>query len=395
MNHKLLCSFFTMIFLASLISCDLFENNSGVPINENIWVNAYLVSWQHNPETEHVNSGIMRTNDIEWDAITHLTYFSLNIAGDGTPSLSLDPELRHNFNSDRLRSIVPAAHENNTKILFSVGGDTNYEGFSAAIDTSRTEFIETIANLITEYGFDGVSLNMTPIEPEDFSNYRQFVRQLSSTFDTLRTNQNNRPLLTAGVTNATGMSSLFRSLQHHFDQINILTFEMARPWRGWVTWHQSAMFNNRLVLENTNQLLPSVNERVSDWLGTGIDRLKIGFAINFYGSVWEDLHLLEKWASWPTENQSVYRTVPYSTMRLNYDLTEFEWDDKAQAPYLHLENPRTFVSFDNEKSVDIKINYAKNNRLGGVMIWDLSGGFSRNMSPNNPLLDGIKPHINK
>lgn len=395
MNHKLSGSLLTLILLVSLISCDLFDNNSGMPINENIWVNAYLVSWQHNPETTLINSGIMRTSEIDWDAMTHLTYFSLNIAGDGTPSLSLEPMLRHNFNSDRLQSIVPAAHANNTKILFSVGGDTNYEGFSTAIDSSRTQFIETISYLITEYGFDGVSLNMTPIEPEDFSNYREFVRQLSSTFDTLQTNQNNRPLLTAGVTNAAGMSSLFRNLQQHFDQINILTYDMARPWRGWVTWHQSPMFNNTLVLENTTQLLPAVNEKVNEWYRSGIDRSKIGFAISFYGSIWEEVHLLEKWASWPTEDQSVYRTVPYSGLSRNYDLTEFEWDEKARAAYLQLENPRAFVSFENEKSIALKINYAKNNRLGGVMIWDLSGGFSRNASPQNPLLLTIKPHVNK
>ncbi len=116
MDHKTSGLFITLIILAILISCDLFDNNSGIPINEDIWVNAYLVSWQHNPETELINSGSIRTDDIDWDAMTHLTYFSLNIGGDGLPSFTLDPAQRHNFNSDRLLSIVPAAHANNTKI---------------------------------------------------------------------------------------------------------------------------------------------------------------------------------------------------------------------------------------------------------------------------------------
>lgn len=395
MNHKTSGLFITLILLAILISCDLFDNNSGIPINEDIWVNAYLVSWQHNPETELINSGSIRTDDIDWDAMTHLTYFSLNIGGDGLPSFTLDPVQRHNFNSDRLLSIVPAAHANNIKILFSVGGGTNYDGFSTAIDTSRDRFIETISNLITEYGFDGVSLNMTPLEPRDFINYREFVEQLSSTFDTLKTSQDNRPLLTAGVTNSIEIISLYRDLQQHFDQINILTYGMARPWRGWVTWHHSAMLNHSLVLENTTQYLPSVNEKVYEWITSDIDRLKIGFTISFYGTVWDDVHLLEKWPIWPTEDLSIYQTLPYSVISRDYDLTEYEWDENAQAAYLHLENPRTFVSFDNEKSISIKMNYAKNNRLGGVMIWDLSGGFSQDGSPKNPLLDVVKSHINK
>lgn len=395
MYHKISGSFFILIISASLISCELFDNSSGNPVNEDIWVNAYLVSWEHNPETELINSGILRTDDIDWAGITHLTYFSLNIAGDGSPTLSLDPALRHNFNSDRLRAIVPAAHANNTKILFSVGGAANYEGFSAAIDTSRSSFIETITDLITEYGFDGVSLNMTPIEPEDFSNYKEFVRQLSSNFDTLRTKQDNRPLLTAGATNAFGMSSLYRDIQQHFDQINILTFDMARPWRGWETWHQSAMLNSGLVLENTSQPLPSVNGKINEWISTGIDRSKIGFTISFYGAVWEDVHLRDKWSTWPTEDQSIYRTLPYSELSQSYDLTEYEWDENAQAAYLHTVNPRNFVSFDNEQSITIKMNYAKSNRLGGITIWDLSSGISQNGSFENPLFEIVKSHINK
>lgn len=380
---------------AILFSCDLFDNNSGIPINENIWVNAYLASWQHNPETEFINSGILKTNEIDWDAITHLTYFSLHISGDGKPSLSLDPVQRHNFNSDRLRSIVPAAHANNTKILFSVGDGTNYEGFSAAIDTSRTRFIGTIAELISEYGFDGVCLNMTPIEIRDYSNYRDFVQELSNSFDTLRTIHNERPLLTASATNATEISSLFRDLQQHFDQINILTYNMAQPWRGWVPWHQSAMQNNSLVLENTTQKLPSINGKVNEWIASGIDRSKIGFTISFYGAVWEDVHLLEKWSAWPTEDRSIYQTLSYSELVSNYNLSDFEWDEKAQAAYIELDNPKAFVSFDNEKSISIKINYAKNNRLGGVMIWDLSSVHLENGPINPPLLSVVKSHISK
>ena len=395
LKHKIFRHFLTLILMATLISCELFDNNSGIPTNENLWVNAYLVSWQHNPETVLINSGILKTSDIDWDAMTHMTYFSLSIARDGTPSLSLDPVFRHNFNSDRLRAIVPAAHANNTKILFSVGGSSNYEEFSTAIDSSRTTFIETISNLITEYGFDGVSLNMTPLESQDYSNYRIFVEQLSRTFDTLKTNQNERPLLTAGATNAIGMSSLFRGLEEHFDQINILTYEMARPWRGWIPWHQSAMSSNNQILENTSQTLPSINNKLNEWMASGIDRTKIGFTVTFYGSVWENVHILEKWADWPIEDQSIYRTIPYTELSRTYDLSTFEWDDKVKAAYLQPDNPKSFVSFDNEKSIAHKINYAKSNRLGGIMIWDISAGYFPNGTPKSPLLEVIKPHVNK
>jgi chitinase len=385
------------LFLSFLLtSCNIFENDSGMPTNENIWVNAYLASWQHNPETEMINSGIIKTDEIDWDAITHLTYFSLSIGEDGMPSLSLDPEFRNNLNTDRIQAIVSAAHANNTKILLSIGGGTNYEGFSGAIDSSRNQFIQTITNMITVFGFDGISLNMSPIEPHDFINYKIFIRQLSAAFNNIKTIQNERPLLTAGAAKSPGVSSLFEDIQNRFDQINILTYDMAQPWRGWVAWHNSALYNKDIAFEEEpTLLLPSLDQKVNEWVAAGVDRSKIGIAINFYGTVWQEQRFLGKWPVWPTEETSFFSIQPYSQLSRRYNLNEYEWDDKAKVPYLNLSQPKVFVSFDNERSISKKMNYAKTNRLGGVMIWDLSGGFSQNTTPKDPLLKAVKSHLNK
>lgn len=386
-----------LIALVTLFSCDIFNNRSGVPINENIWVNGYLVSWEHNPQTEFINSGMIKTSDIEWGALTHLTYFSLAINGDGTPYYSLNPFFRNNFNSDRLNSIVPAAHANNTKIIFSVGGGGNYEGFSTAIvDTNRTQFIETIKMVIEEYGFDGVSLNMTPIELEDFPDYREFVRELSTALDLITTRQGKRPLLTVAALKSEGMSFLYADLQQYFDQINILTFDMAQPWRGWLAWHNSALYSSSERFEETiTQRLPSVDEKVNEWVGAGIERLKIGVALNFYGSIWDDLNLLEQWAIWPTQDMSIFSIEPYALLKERYNLEEYKWDERAKASYLNVEDPKTFVSFENRQSIEVKMDYTKRNRLGGMMIWDISGGFSEGNTPKNPLLNVVKDNFKK
>ncbi len=389
--------FFQILLLSlTFVSCDLLDNRSGTPSNEDIWVNAYLVSWQHNPETEQINSGIIKTDEIDWEAMTHLTYFALQIAGDGTPALSLDPEFRNNFNSDRLQAIVPAAHEQNIDIIFSVGGGGNYDGFSSAIsDTNRARLVQTITHIILTYGFDGVNLNMIPIEPEDFTNYRAFVRQLSAVFDTMKTRQNNRPFITAAASNTEQTASLFNDLQQYFDQINILTLDMAQPWRGWLAWHNSALYNNRWQFENSSEHLPSINQKVNDWIAAGIERKKIGIALNFYGSVWNEVNLLDKWASWPTQDMSIYDTQPYSMLNADYDLSKYEWDKEARVPYLNLTDPPGYISFDNEESIIEKMEYAKSNRLGGVMVWDISADFSRTSTPHNLLLQTVKSQLNK
>jgi chitinase len=48
------------------------------------------------------------------------------------------------------------------------------------------------------------------------------------------------------------------------------------------------------------------------------------------------------------------------------------WDPRAQAPYLWNGASRTFITYDDPQSIAVKTRYAKENRLGGMMFWELS-----------------------
>ncbi len=388
----MMCRLIAILLLVS--ACDLFENHSGVPINENIWVNGYLAAWQHNPETFRINSGMMKTSDIDWSAITHLTYFSLEIGPDGNPLLSLDPDDRYTFNTDRIDAIVRAGHEHNTSVLFSVGGGGNYDGFHSAIqDSNRTRFVQTIQDMILLYGFDGVNLNMTPIEESDIENYSTFVLQLGDVFDSIRTIRGERPLLTVAALKADGLFEVYSRLQHRIDQINILTYHMVQPWRAWQAWHHSALYNRSATLNNATPIkFPSTDSKVHEALDAGIRRSKIGIAISFYAMRWDTVNLLETWAAWPSEDNSILSIIPFSQLAQSEDLSASLWDANARVPYLNLIDPKSFISYENERSVRTKIRYAKVKRIGGVMIWELGGGFIASNDPDkrNPLLTAIK-----
>ena len=72
------------------------------------------------------------------------------------------------------------------------------------------------------------------------------------------------------------------------------------------------------------------------------------------------------------------------------------WDTNAQAAYLSIVNPGSandqFISYDDEHTCQAKVSYARNRRLAGVMIWNLSQGY-RATPPagrRDPLLQAIK-----
>ncbi|MEX0609999.1 MAG: glycoside hydrolase family 18 protein [Balneolaceae bacterium] len=364
--------------------------------NPDIWVTAYLATWQHDAGTPYSNWGAIKTNEIDWDAFTHLIYFALNIGKDGKPSHSFNPEKRRNFNSDRLKAIVPAAHRNNTKILFSVGGSGNYEGFSSSITPqNRTQFIATIVELIEKYGFDGVDLDMEPIQKKDYTNFYQFVLSLDAEFTDVITRNGERPLITIAALKGESISKLYASVQQQVDQINIMTYDMAQAWSSWQAWHNSALYSEGVTFENTNKEMSSIEQKVNIALEAGIDRKKLGIGIDFYGYIWHTIHLLGKWESWPAENMSIMERsggVPYSELYERYNLRESSWDERAKTSYLNSENPRAFVSFDNERSIQQKVQYAIDEGLGGVILWELGGGFLDNhhSGEKHPLLQAVK-----
>ncbi|WP_445665936.1 glycoside hydrolase family 18 protein [Fodinibius sp. AD559] len=407
-------SFLLILVAIITVSCDLLSNQSGRPVNNNLWVNGYLASWQYNAETQYANTGIIKTDDIDWDAITHLTFFALSIGPDGTPTRSLEPEEYSNFNHDQLRTISEAAHAHDTNILFSIGGGGNYNGFSSAItDSNRTRFITTILDLLIMHDFDGINLNMVPIVESDYTNYSNFVQQLSRSFDTTKTANNERPLLTLSALKSDSLNTLYASLQDHFDQINILSYDMAQPWRGWQAWHKAALKNKNEAFDaNPSLRFPSVDEKVKNAIAAGIKREKIGVGISFSTYLWTMVNYLETWPGWPTQDMDRLEVLTYSQL-VNKDtdpfldsldnianlinieeinLAETAWDNNALVPYLNLENPKAFISFENERSVKEKVKYARHERLGGVMIWELGIGFLQNKpeGEKDPLLKAIK-----
>lgn len=363
------------------------------------WSTGYLASWQHDAGTPYSNWGELEPEDIDWSALTHVIYFALPVNRDGTPRGSMDPSDRNNWNTDRLESIVPAAHRNDTKILFSVGGSGSYEGFSSAIRAeNRNRFIGTLVSMIERFGFDGVDLNMEPIYRDDHDNFIAFVEALHQRLQKMETRNGETPMITLAALKGTTVSELYAEIQHYLDQINIMTYDMAQPWEAWQAWHNSALFSEGVTFDATGEEFSSIKQKVDLALDAGIERRKLGIGIDFYGYIWHGVNYLGKWDGWPDEDLSIIERsggVPYYELWERFNLGKATWDESAETSYLDIEHPRTFVSFDNERSVQRKVRYAIEENLGGVMIWELGGGYVRDKTsgPKDPLLQAVKKEL--
>jgi chitinase len=188
-------------------------------------------------------------------------------------------------------------------------------------------------------------------------------------------------LLTAAIA---WQPSLIASIQGQFDQINLMTYDLSGPWEGWVTWFNSPIYDGGYRFPSTGALVPSVDGMVRQFVDAGVNSGKLGIGMAFYGYVWSG------GAGTPTGGATLPRqswtTAPASVavgykdiMSTYYQSNLYHWDSPAQAAYLSVDESGSandeFISYDDAHTCQAKVSYARNQHLGGVMIWELGDGY--------------------
>lgn len=364
------------------------------------WVTAYLASY-NNYVLPSGNWGDLPTDAIDWTAFTQMDYFALNAKPNGALSTIAAYQ---NFSPDRLKSIVTAAHAAGKPILFTVGGWGNHTDFASDISSAnRTTFINNLINVMTTWGFDGIDIDMEPINSGDVSNYTAFIKQLYNALQQHKTPLLSKPMLTCATSWQPGM---FAQLQSYFNEINLMTYDYSGAWQGWVTWHNSPVYDGGVNFPGTSKKVPSIDSDVQSYTSAGVNASKLGIGIDFYGYVWSGgtgtptggaTAPNQAWQTAPT----VTSNVPYNTiMDQYYTSTNSKWDSKAQAAYISIDNSGSsndkFISYDNEKSIQAKFQYMNNKNLGGVIIWELGAGYRSNQpaGQRDLLLQAVKQAMN-
>ena len=279
-------------------------------------------------------------------------------------------------------------------MLVCVGGANSQTGFQgAASSTNRVTFINNLVSFMSTRGYDGIDIDWEPLDPSDANQYTNFVNGLSSALNAI----NPRPLLTAAIASPPTPASLMASLQGQFDQINLMTYDLSGPYPGWVTWFNSPIYDGGFRFPSTGGLVPSADGMVQSVTSAGVAPGRLGIGIAFYGWVWSGgtgttnggvAFPLESWSTAPTTTQPSYNTI----MSTYYQSNLYHWHAAAQAAYLSIDNAGSindkFISYDDQRACQSKVSYARNRRLGGVMIWELAQ--DHHSGQPDPLLLAIK-----
>jgi chitinase len=324
----------------------------------------------------------MPASAIDFTAVTHVIHFSVVPLSNG----SLDAS-SNTLTPGYSANIVTNAHNAGRKVLFCVGGGNSQAGFQGATSsTNLSTFIGNLTSFMTTRGYDGVDIDWEPLDPADATQYTNLVNGLRTALNAIHP----RPLLTAAIAAPPTPVALIASLQNQFDQINLMTYDMSGPYPGWVTWFNAPIFDGGYRFASTGGLVPSADGVVKSCVNAGVARDKLAIGIAFYGYVWQG-GVTQQRQSWTTVPS--FTAVSYNTIMATYYQPQlFHYDTAAQCPYLSIINANPandqFISYDDQRTCQAKVSYARNSGLGGVMIWEL--GQDHNAGQPDPLLQSIK-----
>ena len=271
--------------------------------------------------------------------LTHLNYAFALINND-YETLNIQKE-------GRLKLMVALKKQNpDLKVLLSVGG-WGAGNFSemAADEKHRKTFARNCLNAVTKYSLDGIDIDWEyptsssagiSSSADDTKNFTLLLKDLRETLG------NDRLLTMASASNAKYVD--FKEAIPYLNFVNVMTYDMGHPPK-----HNSALYRSSMSSE-------SCDESVAKHLAAGVPYNKMVLGIPFYGH---------------GDGKAFEDYVDFKDIQIDQSKYSIQWDDAAKVPYVTDATGKMVLNYDDERSVGLKAEYARDKKLAGAMYWNI------------------------
>lgn len=333
--------------------------------------------------------------------------------------VELDPTLPYKGHFNILQTMKKQYPD--VDLLISVGGWAGSRGFYTMLDTDAgiNTFADSCVDFIRTYGFDGVDIDFEypsstsqSGNPDDFDlseprraklneRYNLLMKTLREKLDAASKTDGKDYLLTAAVTASSwvlgGVSS--NEYAKNLDFLSVMSYDFHGGWNEFVE-NLANIYPDPADKETSAMLMPVLN---MDWAyryyrGV-LPSEKILMGIPYYTRGWENvqggtngLHGTSKTPAsgkyniWGDDLNGDGVLEPAGANPLWHGLNLMDqdpnvkeyWDDVGKVPHLWNDKDKTFLSFENEKSIDERVKYIEDKNLGGALIWVMNGDYGLN-----------------
>jgi chitinase len=205
--------------------------------------------------------------------------------------------------------------------------------------------------------FDGIDIDWEYPRDEDAANNLALLTEFRRQFDAVRPGL----LLDIAVGSSPHMQGPDMSaISALVDQVGLMTYDYAGPWSK--TTGFGAPFSS-----TADRPIETVQRSVESYLAAGVPASKLIVGVPFYGYGWrlvpEDHDGLFQ------EGEPIHGDRPYSYIATLIPHSTVHRQPDSEDPWLF--DGDAFWTYDDPTSIRHKADYARHQRLGGVMIWEL------------------------
>ena len=312
-------------------------------------------------------------------------------------------------------------------VMVSIGGWSQSGNFHdvAATQEARDKFASSVIQYIRVHKMDGVDIDWeypgSYREPDLIDNpndqgtpkadaseketFKLLLQTLRTHLDGAGTQDGKYYQLTAAVSASFENIDFLEPQDYapYLDFINIMTYDLHGAWDS-ETNHQSALYPKAELQDNLN-----IDDVVNKFISLGINKNKLIIGTPFYSRGWKGVvqtsaqdGLVGLFATATGGAEGTWNGGTAGGMNPYYHMLELKnnpdyvkyYDNEAQAPYLYNAVKGEFYTYEDKQSLSAKVEYVKDNELGGIIIWELSGDVAHTDSSSllSVISDGFYPN---
>lgn len=398
-----------------------------VDVEGNI-IGIYYSNWSPYKPREHF------PHDIDFTRVTHI-YYSFFIIDPKTGSLQSSDSWA-DFNLDLYKKIDPhlgndlpkgcigeftylkLKSQSNFKTIMSIGGWSNREAWPIVIrdENKLDKFIETSIEMMFEYGFDGIDLDWEFPEDDGYepNMYLEICRRLRNKMDILeneifgKTSVSSRPHfhLSIAAPGFRGKLNILplQNMNQYINYWNVMCYDYYGEWSKLTGYHSNlyddkndhhyhkrrwGLSGDKLTANDAIQMILTDRKINSKKVILGMPAYGRGFTDLKVDDDYQGTYINKEYSGVGGASQGEpgiwrYNQLPLPQCKEEFDslfVSAFTFDPKV----------KTFVGYDNVKSMEIKARYVRDLELGGGFWWESCGDDHKN--PNRSLIKAFTKDI--
>lgn len=254
------------------------------------------------------------------------------------------------------------------KVMLSLGGWGGCETCSDVFSTpeGRNEFAQSVKRLTDYFHTDGLDLDWEYPAIEGYPGHSYSAQDkvnFTSLCRTIREVNGSDFILSfaaGGFDYFIDNSIDWKGVEPYVDFVNIMSYDLVHG--------ASDTSGHHTPLYSTLKQKQSTDNAVRRLVESGMPSHKLVIGAAFYGRFFKIKEGFEVGLYQPCQFENAFS---YHNREEALKQFEIMWDETAQAPYGVQLFHRLLATYDDERSIALKTKYALDNRLGGIMFWQM------------------------